>query len=468
MPVNRREFLRKSICSALGGASLYSAFGNLQLVAAAARQSSYSFSTYKALVCIFLYGGNDSLNMIVPTSGDPHTDYLNLRGDLAQTTGLHALTPIAGGGASDGESYALHAAMPELATMFAAKQAAIVANVGTLLYPTSQATYRNGTVLVPPQLFSHADQLAQWQTSRPDDSNANGWGGRIADLLHSSNSGQLPMSVTVSGTNLFQRGGIVSQYAIDPSGVTALNYLGDGPETWIIGDGPIADDKTAFNALIASGTQAHVLERAYANVSSHAIANYQFVSAALASAPTLTTQFPNTDLGNQLAMVAKLMSVRTQLGMARQVFFVSVGNYDSHSNQLSDQNDNLTELSQAIAAFYKATAEPALNIADAVTTYTASDFGRGLSANNTGTDHGWGGHHFVVGGAVQGGSFYGTMPSLLDDNNPDDTGYGQIIPTLAVDQYAATLASWFGVTDTDIATIFPNLHRFSSANLGFV
>ncbi len=466
MRVNRREFLRKSVCAALGGASLYSALGNLRLVHAATRQSL--FSDYKALVCIFLYGGNDSLNTIVPTSGAPLTNYKTLRGGLAQTTGLHALTPTAGGGASDGANYALHPAMPEMATLFNAGKAAIVANIGTLLFPTSQLQFQNGTIAVPPQLLSHNDQQSQWQTSRPDDASANGWGGRVADLLHSGNSGQIPMSVSVSGTNLFQRGSIVNQYGIDPSGVNAMNYLGNGPETWIIGDGPIDDDTTAYNALVASGTQSHVLERAFADVNSRAITNYTLVSAALQAAPTLTTQFPNTDLGNQLAMVAKLISVRAALGMSRQIFFVSTGNYDTHSNQIDDQQDNLSELSQAVSAFYNATKEPGLNVSNNVTTFTASDFGRSLEANSTGTDHGWGGHHFVVGGAVRGQRFYGTMPSLASDNNPDDTGYGQIIPTLAVDQYAATLASWFGVASGDLATVFPNLGRFSAANLGFV
>jgi uncharacterized protein (DUF1501 family) len=466
MHVNRREFLRKSICAALGGASLYSALGNLKLVQAAVRQNA--FTDYKALVCIFLYGGNDSLNTIVPTSGAPFTNYKTLRGGLAQTTGLHALTPATGFGASDGANYALHPAMPEMATLFNSGKAAIVANVGTLLYPTSQLQFQNGTIAVPPQLLSHNDQQSQWQTSRPDDANANGWGGRIADLLHASNSGQVPMSVTVSGTNLFQRGSVVNQYGIDPGGVTAMNYLGDGPETWIVGDGPIDDDVTAYNALIAAGTQNHVLERAFADVNSRSITNYKLVSAALQSAPTLTTQFPATDLGSQLAMVAKLISVRSALGMSRQVFFVSASNYDTHSDQIGNQDDNLTELSQAVSAFYNATKEPALNIADKVTTFTASDFGRTLQANSTGTDHGWGGHHFVIGGAVHGQKFYGTMPSLTSDNNPDDTGYGQIIPTLAVDQYAATLASWFGVASTDLGTVFPNLGRFSKSNLGFV
>jgi uncharacterized protein (DUF1501 family) len=466
MHVNRREFLRKSICAALGGASLYSALGNLKLVQAAVQQTA--FTDYKALVCIFLYGGNDSLNTIVPTSGTPFTNYKALRGKLAQTTGVNALTPQAGYGPGDNANYALHPAMPEIATLFNTGKVAIVANVGTLLYPTSQLQFQNGSIAVPPQLLSHNDQQSQWQTSRPDDANANGWGGRIADLLHSSNTGQVPMSVTVSGTNLFQRGNIVNQYGIDPGGVTAMNYIGDGPETWILDNGALDDDATAYNALIATGTQGNVLERAYADVNSRSITNYKLVTAALSSAPALTTQFPDTDLGNQLAMVAKLISARSALGMSRQVFFVSAGNYDTHSDQIENQSGNLTDLSQAVNAFYNATKEPALNIADKVTTFTASDFGRTLQANSTGTDHGWGGHHFVIGGAVHGQRFYGTMPSLKSDDNPDDTGYGQIIPTLAVDQYAATLASWFGVSSSDIATVFPNLGRFPKANLGFV
>ncbi|MEO8461301.1 MAG: DUF1501 domain-containing protein, partial [Dokdonella sp.] len=306
---------------------------------------------------------------------------------------------------------------------------------------------------------------------RPDDGNANGWGGRIADLLYPSNTGQLPMSITLSGANRFQRGTIVDQYSMDPYGVTRMNYHDDGPDSWLIG-GDNPDGAVAYNALISPGTQAHVLERAFADSATRSIANYRLLDTALANATPLATPFADTDLGNQLKMVAQLISVRAALGMSRQVFFVATSGYDNHSTQLSDQNDNLTELSAALAAFHAATVE--LNVADKVTAFTASDFGRSLSVNSDGTDHGWGGHHFVVGDAVVGQRFYGTMPSLApyDDNNPssnpDETGYGQIIPTLAVDQYAATLARWFGVSSGSIADIFPNIGRFASANLGFL
>ncbi|MET0229431.1 MAG: DUF1501 domain-containing protein, partial [Rhodanobacteraceae bacterium] len=247
-----------------------------------------------------------------------------------------------------------------------------------------------------------------------------------------------------------------------------MSYLGDGPESWMIDwDDPnvVANDVAAYNALIAGGTQAHVLERAYADAATRTMANSTLINGALGGT-TLATTFPDTDLGNQLAAVAMLIKVRAALGMSRQIYFVAVGNYDTHGTQLSDQNDNLTQLSQGIDAFYRETV--AQGIAGNVTTFTASDFGRSLAVNGDGTDHGWGGHHFVVGGAVNGKRIYGAMPSLKADDNPDDTGYGQIIPTVAVDQYAATLASWFGVDAGGINDIFPNVGRFASSNLGFM
>jgi len=481
MHVNRRQFLRRSIAAALGGASAYSAFGSLRLIsAAAAAQRPRGFGDYKALVCVFMYGGNDSFNTIVPASGTDRTDYVASRGSLAlPTAGLFPLTPLSGGGPSN---YALHPAMGALSgvdgdgiprnaglgTLFNSGKAAIVANVGTLLQPITQQQFQDGTVPSPPQLFSHDDQSTQWQTSRPDDANADGWAGRIADLLHDGNSGSVPMSITLGGANRLQRGAIVSPYAMSPYGVSRMDYHDGGDECWIIGcDGEMAQDNAAaYEALIASGTQAHVLERAFADATTRSIANYRQIAGVLGNAPTWTTPFAQTDLGQQLAMVAQLIAARDALGMRRQVFFVSTGNYDTHGDQLPTQDENLTELSQALRAFHDATAQ--LGIAGSVTTFTASDFGRSLGVNSGGTDHGWGGHHFVVGGGVNGQRFYGAMPSLAENGNPDDTGYGQIIPTTAVDQYAATLARWFGVDAAGIGDIFPNLGRFASADLGFM
>lgn len=478
MTMNRRRFLRNGL-SIGAAASLCGPFGNLSVLAAAANQQRFPPGDYKALVCLFLNGGNDSFNSVIPYSAQGYADYRSSRSVLIADGGVafeqailagQALSPLAasgglpGGLPSDGGSYAMHPALADLRGLFNDGHAAVLANVGTLLHPTSQAAYQAGTVAVPPQLFSHSDQTTYWQTSRPDDANANGWGGRIADRLHTANSGAIPMSISLSNNNLFQRGDIVDSYGMSPGGVEKMSYLGDGPESWVIPSNE--DGIAAYDALLAAGSQTHPFERAYADSMRSAVANYEIVDAALTGAAPLATPFPTTPLGEQLAMIARLIQVRSALGMSRQVFYASVGNYDTHSYQVDDQQANLTQLAQALQAFHAATVE--LSIAGSVTTFTASDFGRSLGVNNDGTDHGWGGHHFIVGGAVRGRRFYGTLPSLRAKGNPDDTGYGQIIPTTAVDQYAATLARWFGVSNTEIADIFPALSRFDQADLGFL
>lgn len=471
MTFDRRAFLRRSLHTALGGAGLYTALGNLKVLAAAAQPRGGD--DYRALVCVFLFGGNDSFNSVMPWSASQYADYRTSRQQVIASGGLafeqaqiqaQSLSPLADGLPGDGGSYGLHPALAGLRGLFNQGKAAIVANVGTLLEPVTRAGYQAGLVPVPPQLFSHSDQSVFWQTSRPDDANANGWGGRVADLLYEQNPGVIPMAISLAGNNPFQRGAITSSYGMSPGGIEAMSYLGGGPESWVIGAG--ANDVAAYEALIAEGAQAHLLERAFADTSRRAIAAYEIVRDALSGQGPLTTPFPDTSLGGQLAMVARLMQARQALGMRRQVFFCAAGNYDTHSFQVDQQEANLGELSDALVAFHAAT--EALGIGDAVTTFTASDFGRSLGINGDGTDHGWGGHHFVIGNAVRGQRFYGLMPSLRASNNPDETGFGQIIPTTAVDQYAATLARWLGVAETDIADIFPSLANFSAGDLGFM
>ncbi len=464
---DRRAFLRQTIRAALGGASLFSALGNLQLVAAATR-TPYAFTDYKALVCVFLFGGNDSFNTIVPYDATHYGTYAATRPSLQlQQAALQAnsLSPLAlqpglpGGPPSDGGSYGLHPAMAQLRGLFNTGKLGIVANVGTLLYPLTQAQYQSSSVPAPPQLFSHDDQTNFWMTSRPDDTNAGGWGGRIADMVTSGNPNQsLPMSVSMSGENLFQRGDVVNQYVMGYGNAPTIDYLGDYGND---------DGVTAFNTLHASGVQAHIMERGFASATRSAISNYTQVNTALNGAPaTPRLDALDSDIASQLRTVARLIAVRNTLGFKRQVYFVGVGPYDTHDDQIARQGQLLGELSDALAAFYDTTSD--FGIASGVTTFTASDFGRTLSTNGDGSDHGWGGHHFVLGGAVRGGRFFGTMPSLAQNNNPDDAGYGQLIPTTAVDQYAATLASWFGVDAGGIADIFPNLGRFATPNLGFM
>lgn len=462
--MDRRRFLRNSIATALGGVGLYSALGHLRLVEAATRSyGAGAFDDYRALVCVFLFGGNDAMNMVVPRDDAHYQQYAQARPTLAiPRDDLLPLTPQAGGGASDGADYGLQSAiggddpvgMGGLQGLFNAGKAAILGNVGTLIAPVTRTQYQNGSVPLPPQLFSHNDQQNYWQVSRSDDRSL-GWGGRIADLLHDANPGaELPMTISLGAESELARAANGSQYVIGSGGPRGYDYL-DGDQA----------RRNATLALMQQGMQAHPLERGFASAFNRSRDNAIAVSAALEGAPALATPFPGSPLAQQLRMVARLIGVRAGLGLQRQIFFVSIGGFDHHDDLLGGQPGLLAQVSQALAAFYDATVE--LGVADSVTTFTASDFGRTLSSNGDGTDHGWGGHHFVIGDAVRGGRFFGTMPTL-HNGGPDDAGWGQIIPTTSVDQYAATLARWFGVADADLGLILPNLGNFATRDLGFM
>ena len=334
---------------------------------------------------------------------------------------------------------------------------ALVANVGTLVAPVTRADFLSNTAALPPNLFSHADQSVQWQTSWPDQPARSGWGGRLADLIHTANTNaQLSMSVSLAGNNIFQTGGITAPFTVAPSGVVQLSgYHGTTAENARL---------AAVQALLA---QAHnnVFEGKFASIAQSANADNALLAGVLAGAPALSTVFPVSDLGTQLQTIAQIISVRQSLGMQRQVFFCSLGGYDTHADQLAEQASLFTELSQALAAFEAATVE--MGVEKSVTTFTSSDFGRTLPTNGAGSDHGWGSHHLVMGGAVRGGSIYGSFPTLVV-NGPDDTGEGRWIPTTSVDEYAATLAQWFGVTRSNLPTILPNIGRFNNPNIGFM
>lgn len=467
MTATRRRFLHRSLHAAMGGVGLFGSLGTLQLVEAATRAAGGVPSDYKAMVCVFLFGGNDSFNMVVPCDNSHYGIYNATRPALAiPQAALLPLTPQPGGLPSDGGSYGLHPAMPELRDLFNAQQASILANVGTLIGPITQSEYQNHSRPVPPQLFSHDDQSHFWQTSRPDDISAAGWGGRIADLLHAANPGQdLPMTLSLAGQSVQQRGDVIDQYVMNPCssdgsscGVAGIDYL-DVYQNEL--------GAQSFQALMAPATQTHLFERAYADATRRSIATYTTLQGMLQTLPIWSVPFPNSSLGAQLRQVANLINVRGPgaLDMRRQIFFVAQGGHDTHDNQLGTQAALLADLSASLHAFYQATVQ--MGIATDVTTFTASDFGRSLSTNGDGTDHGWGGHHFVMGGGVRGGHFFGQMPSLLQYGNPDDAGYGQIIPTTGVDQYAATLARWFGVDAAGLDTIFPSLALYPTQDLGF-
>jgi len=455
--ISRRKFIGQATCAACGTAGMVSALAQLKAVGAMAGDSSRirneSVSTdYKALVCIFLGGGNDGGNTLIPIDNSSYKSYAQSRAEvaLAQNTILQ-INPKS---YSDGRIYGLHPSMPEIKNLFSNGNLAILANVGTLTAPTNLQSYMAGSS-IPLQLYSHLDQTNQWQSSISDQPVlTTGWGGRLGDLMNASNINEkISMQISLSGANLFQSGQNVIPYSIYNSGAQVLNGYWDGTPGY-------ASLKSIF------GNQyPNIITNSFSQTTSKSIADSEFMVNILNSATPLKTSFPTSDIGSDLQMVAKIISVADTLGLKRQTFFLNISGYDCHGSLLATHQPLLANLSAAMNAFYSATVE--LGVANQVTTFTASDFGRTYAPNSGGTDHAWGNLQFIMGGAVKGGDIYGKMPSLTL-GGPDDTGRGRWIPSTSVDEYNATLAKWFGVSSTNMSTIIPNISRFSNADLGFM
>ncbi|MDR3458097.1 MAG: DUF1501 domain-containing protein [Verrucomicrobiae bacterium] len=489
--ITRRAFLRRAACAAMGTAAMTAAIRDLRFMNAAVAQSN--ISDYKALVCIFLQGGNDSNNLIVPTVTSEYNNYAAIRTPiLALPQG--SLQTLDGYTDPAGHTFGLHPACPELKTLFNEGKLALLFNTGTLVAQIDRTHYLNGSVARPPQLFSHADQQTQWQTSVPDQPPTTGWGGRCADLLNSVN-GNAPVSLSVSlaGANTFEVGNIVSQYAVSTGGAIALQG--------------VSGARLAALTNILGLPYPNLQANAYAGVAAHSINTGALLNNAITnSAPTnfFNVAFPstittpnggstfNSSLSSQLKMVARLIEAGNRatgsptngFGMKRQIFFCQVGGYDLHTGQTNYSNNNpnnvilgahanlFADLSQSLLVFQRAMEQ--LGLQNQVTAFTASDFGRTFPSNGQGSDHGWGSHHLICGGAgatssgsVLGGRTYGTFPTLAV-NGPDDTSTGRWIPTTSIDQYFATLATWFGVDPGNLPVVFPNLGRFTTPNLGFM
>ncbi len=456
---SRRDFMRCAACAAVGPSSLVSTVWDLRMVNAAVGQMRGGFSDYKALVCLFLYGGNDANNLIIPT-GVTYPAYATARQNLAiPEAQVVAINPTV----SDGRTWGLHPSCAPIANLFNTGKLALVANCGTLVEPLNgRPDYQNPAKKKPPQLFSHNDQQVQWQTSIPDQQSPTGWGGRCADLLHANANpnAAVSMSLTVGGTNVYEVGNQINQYAVSSSGVVKT-YSG----------GATADAVSRVQLmrdLFGDGqTAPNLFVQAYSSALKRADDNAQVMGNVFNAAtnPPLATVFPNTNLGRQLSTIARIIKGRGLLSHQRQIFFASVGGYDTHGDQLTAHANLLNELSGGLSAFYNATVE--LSLADKVTTFTASDFGRTFPSNGSGSDHGWGSHCIAMGGSVVGQRIYGVMPDLVVGGNWD-TGLGRWIPSTAVDEYSATIARWFGVTPSDLSTVFPNLARFANPDLGFM
>ena len=462
---SRRQFIGQATCAGFSLAGMLSTMGTLRLLNASLSAQTLPFDTdFKALVCLFLYGGNDGNNVIIPHDTTGYAAYAAARGILAvPSTDLHPLTLPSG----DGRDFGLHPSLTRIAGLFNGGKAAVIANVGTLVGPLTKAQYLKGGAAVPPYLFSHSDQQVQWQTSVPDSPLKVGWGGRLADMSQALNAGsQISMNISLAGTNYFQVGNEVFQYPVNQNGSIGLsNYTSTST--------PTAQQYAAVRDVVGH-SYGHVFEQEYVNVMGRAINNDTLLKSVLATIPTYSEKFAAStnangqisDVAGQLRMILRLIAAQNALGMKRQIYFAAVGGFDTHSDQLNTQKDLLTDLDNGLADFHGAVGD--LGLGNNVKAFTASDFSRTYSSNDQGSDHAWGNHHFVLGGAVRGGQIYGSMPDLTI-SGPSDTGSrGAWIPGVSTDEYSATLAKWFGISPANMAMVLPNIGRFARPDLGFM
>ena len=423
---------------------------------------------YRAMVCVFLSGGNDSNNMVVPNYDEGYNLYAAARssqGLAIPRANLLPITPPSMGG----QVYGFHPNLTELHGLWGQGKVAVVCNVGSLTQPLTRAEYQSGAPR-PYQLFSHSDQVEQFRTAISSFKSTTGWGGRTADRTTGLNVGSaIPSITSVAGATVFSVGGNTSPLIVSPA-PTPLNQV-----LTLNGFGTTTDEvarRTSMDNIRQQDLNFTMIQNA--SVETQKAIN---VSLQLNTDPVLTATFPNTSLGNQLRQVAKLMKFRTSLNMSRQIFYVQVGTFDTHTGQIANQGSLFTQVSQALKAFYDETV--AQGIASQVTTFTVSDFNRtlnpGASGSNAGSDHAWAGHHLVMGGAVLGGNFYGRptsngtfFPTLVNGGPDDAESRGRFIPSVAIEQYASTLSRWYGLTDIDIPFVFPNINNFTGSNLGFM
>jgi uncharacterized protein (DUF1501 family) len=469
---SRRRFL---LGAAGGTTAAIGGFGfNLNSIAAAASLSAKATpvpNDYRALVCFFLFGGNDSGNTLIPYDQTSYNEYIVAReGAINRPLGITRLRPdllpLNAASLTDGRQMSLPKEMNQLKRLYDSGKVSIVPNVGVLSYPTTKQQYENGTVELPPQLFSHSDHQRFWQLGVPSYTTKTGWAGRMGDLLAAGNNSNVSMCMSMRGNNAWQVGDSVLPYP--------LNADSGAPKFWYSWD---RNRIAAVNGL-HNQTRTNLLERQVSRVYNRSVAAQIGVESGLNAALTLESFFPiapadlkpnlvqeYNDVMTQFRMVARLIAARQTLGHKRQIYLVGLGGFDDHDS-LADHGDRLRIVSDAMAAFYQTTV--ALNVDQNVTTFTASDFGRTLKSNGTGSDHGWGAHHFVMGGSVRGGNLYGRPPKTVINSTDTLDNQGHLLPSTSVDEYVATLAKWFGVGQSDIPLVVPNIARFPKADMGFM
>lgn len=468
--MNRRQFLGSSPCAALGSMAMTNTLLNLRMIQNAAAAPPAGPGDYRAIVCLFLHGGNDSYNMLVPTESSEHANYAAIRSNLALplpgSGGAGELLPLSTNN-TGARTFGLHSAMPNLQARFNEGNATFIANVGTLVEPTTIQQYNDQTTTLPRSLFSHNDQRRTWQTSVAHTNFKTGWGGRLADMVMSNNtSNDVSMNISLEGNQIMLSGSSSFPYSIGPDGATRLS-----------GSGSSSASKNAMRVAAAKSlveeTQRNILLRAFAEEKKNSyVSSDDFFTAF--DTVNLTTNFGNSNLAEDLEAVAKTISARNDLGQKRQIFFVKKGGFDNHDELLNNQANLLGDVDTSLDNFWDALVE--MGLENEVTVFTCSDFGRTIGSNGAGTDHAWGGNSFIMGGAVNdgrtappaggeinGGAIYGTYPDQIElaiGSGLDVGTTGRILPTTSVDEYFAELSLWFGLPPADLAQVFPNLSNF--------
>ncbi len=471
MNSSRRDFLRRAAAGPMAASGLSSSFGlgMAGLAAMAAHSPAQAAGgDYKALVCLFMAGGNDAHNWVVPCDATGYAEYAAARANLAMP--MSSLRPLSTSpGQASGRQFAFATDLDPMRELYEQGKLAVVANVGTLVRPTTKAQFQAATDL-PPKLFSHNDQQSWWQSLAPEGARS-GWGGRIADALMAGNDAPVFTSVSACGNAIFLSGTSGQQYQISTTGAVPMR--------------PLTDRSTLGSATVGSvmrrslaRARAEPMQAAYNKVSQRSAEAYEVLASAVASSNVgslrgsgialsnnSTLNIENLPVAQQLHAVAQMIAVHGTLGMRRQVFMVQIGGFDCHGNLMRDQPALMASVAQSVSWFLQVMRDRGLE--DQVTLFTASDFGRTLTSNGSGSDHGWGSHHFVAGGAVKGRDIYGRFP-VTALGTPDDIGSGRLLPSTGVTEYAATMARWMGLSATNIATVLPNIGNFAGTDLGFL
>jgi len=461
--ISRRSFLGEASCAAVGSTAFLSSIINLSMINTAAARSHIlngPENDYKAIVCILLAGGCDSHNMLVPTDALQFNNYQNIRDDLAlNMSDLNTINPV-----NTNKNYGVHNGMPNTRDLFNDGNLSFISNIGTLIEPITNSSqfYNNNALQIPLGLYSHSDQIMQWQTSVPQDRTAVGVGGRMADILKDMNSiDSISMNISLDGKNRFQAGNSVIEYAIN-NDASADNLGLDPITTWWSNSGFLTQERNESINSLVEDVYSNIFQDTYGGLTRQTLESVEIFKSALAKKPSLTTSFDPFFWSQDLRMMAEVISVQQFLGAKRQIFFTTFGGWDHHDEVLNNQNTMLPRVDNALGAFYEALEE--LGCQDQVTTFTISDFARTLTSNGQGSDHAWGGNNILMGGAVNGQRVFGDYPDLTLTNDLNLDERGRMIPTTSVDEFYADLALWFGVSPNDLNYILPNIGNFGSYN----